>query len=371
MGVMRASGYEGGSTVGLWQADGVRRAIGAWAAAVLLTGLGSGCAKPDVSDLEAYEVVPMGKAMPAPSEEERGKRVFEVAVVDRPSEGLDEARLHKSRTQVRHGVEKIAASHGAAVIEPSGPEDEALRTDQAVSPFADLEVETIRTGDYTLSARFSNYHHAAKWTKPAKLPWQTAEEAAKKPGTCTHTAEVAFDVAVVETTWEPVVRRTYLLNHRATQESKDLDPACTISRVTIESLFETAIDEALACLDIPLGSRISPRGHVLAHRKAKDGETHIFQVSLGTEQGVDPEEPLEFRRVELSKGPLGEEIRTETVIATGIATHQITAQDTWVAVALDDVKKEILEGDVVKRVFAKGLLGDLTGPDCKKILAER
>lgn len=336
-----------------------------------LAAFGSGCAKPDVSDLAAYEIVPMGKTVPQPSEEERSKRVFEVAVVDRPSEGLDEERLRKPRTQVRHGLEKIAASHGAAVIEPSEPGDEALRTDLSTSPFPGLEVETIRAGDYSISARFSNHHHAAKWTKPAKLPWQSDEEVAKKPGTCTHTAEIAFDVVVAEKAWEDVVRRTYLLNHRASQENKDLDQACTISPVTVDTLFETAIEEALACLEIPLGSRISPRGHVLAHRKAKEGETHIYQVSLGTEQGVDPEEPLEIRRVEYSRDADGAEVRTETVIATGIATHQITAQDTWVAIALDDVKKEILEGDVVKRVFSRGLLNDLTGPDCKKIVAER
>ena len=58
----------------------------------------------------------------------------------------------------------------------------------------------------------------------------------------------------------------------------------------------------LAALELPLGTRVSPRGHVLAHRKAKDGESHIYQVSLGIEQGVDPEEPIEFRRVSAGTG---------------------------------------------------------------------
>jgi hypothetical protein len=86
---------------------------------------------------------------------------------------------------------------------------------------------------------------------------------------------------------------------------------------------------------------------------------------------VDATEPVEFRRIDVSEGPVGEEVRSERVIGKGVATDQITADDTWVAVNLDDVETEILEGDVVRRVFSQGLINDLTGPNCKLILVER
>lgn len=344
----------------------------AWPGAWIALGLAAAaCTTPPASDLDAYQVVPMNRADPFPTEEERAKQVFEVAVVERPSEGLDEALLREPRAQVRVGLEKIAASFGAAVIDRSRPGFDAAGTDRPRSEFEGVDAEVVPSGDYAISSRFTTLRHAAVWTPPTKLPWQSDEDVAKKPGTCTHTAEVTLDVELVRKGWEDVVERTYLLNHKAVQENKDLDRACTIAPVTVDTLFETAIAEALSCLEIPLGTRISPRGWVLAHRKSKEGESHIYEVSLGLEHGVDPEEPLEFRRVELFDRSDGTQLRRERVIATGVATTQITPRTTWVAVNPDDVETEILEGDLVKRYFQKGLLTNLTGPDCKKILAER
>lgn len=333
--------------------------------------VGSGCAKPAVSDLDAYQVLPMDRVVPYPSEDELTKRVLEVAVVDRPSEGLDEQGLLASRAQLRTGLEKIVAFHGAAVVERSPAGFEGLRSDRPGMDFQGLEPELVTGGDHAVSARFTTHRHQAVHSKPRKLPWQKEEDVAGKPGTCTHTAEVAFDVQLVEKTWEDTLQRTYLLTHQAKQENKDLDAACTISPVNVATLFETAIAEALGCLELPLGTRVSPRGHVLAHRKAREGEAHIYQVSLGAEQGVDAGEPIEIRRVDRSQAADGVEVRTERVIATGVATDQITAQDSWIAVNLDDVKTPILEGDVVRRHFQKDLIENLTGPNCKKILVER
>jgi len=330
-----------------------------------------GCAKPVVSDLDAYPVVAMNRAEPYPSDEVLAKRVFEVAVVDRPSPGLEEEALRKVRSQVRVGLEKIAASHGAAVIERSQPGFEGVRVDSPDAGFEGVEAETIRSGDYAISTRFTTYSHQAVWNKPIKWPGQSEEDLAKKPGTCIHTASVAFDVLVLDKGWEDRVERTYVLTHSAKQENKDLDKSCTIAPVSVDALFETAIAEALECLDLPLGTRVSPRGHVLAHRKSKDGETHIYQISLGADQGVDAKEPVEFRRIDVIPGSGGAESRSERVIGKGVATDQITAQDTWVAADPADFDTELLEGDVVRRVFSQGLINDLKGPGCKRILSER
>ncbi len=350
-----------------------RRAACAWGL-VLASAMGvglAGCAKPRVSDLDAYQVIPMNRVVPFPTDVELEKRVFEVAVIDRPSEKLDEQVLRKPRVQVRTGLEKIAASHGAAVIDRSKPGFDAVRTDRPRSEFHGVDTEVVPSGDFAISARFTTYQHQAVWSKPTKLPWQSEAELAKKPGTCAHTASVAFDVQLVQKGWEDVVRHTFLLTHSAKQENKDLDQACTIAPVSLDTLFETAIDEALSCLDLPLGTRVSPRGHVIAHRKAKEGEGHIYQISLGAEQGVDATEPVEIRRVDLSQDADGNEIRNERVIVTGVATDQIAAQDSWLAVNPDDVTTEILAGDVARRVFSKGLINNLSGPNCKQILVER
>lgn len=352
---------------------GGERIASGWA---VLAGAGlclaiSGCAKPVVSDLDAYQVVPLDRVVPYPSEAELVKRVFEAVVIDRPSENLDEQALRKPRAQVRVALEKIAASYGAAVVDRSPPGFDGVRTNQERSEFPGIDAEVVSSGDYVISARFTNYHHQATWSKPVKLPWQSEEDLAKKPGTCLHVAAVAFDVQVVEKDWDEAVRRTYLLTHQAKQENKDLDQACTIAPVNVDTLFETAIAEAMGCLELPLGNQVSPRGHVLAHRKAREGESEIYQVSLGADQGVDAGEPLEIRRVELSQSADGVENRDDRVIATGVATDLISGEDSWIGVNPDDVKSAILEGDVVRRHFQKDLISNLTGPNCKLILVER
>jgi hypothetical protein len=337
-----------------------------------MLGLGLwSCAKPVVSDLDAYQVVPMGRAVPFPSEQELDKRVFEVVVVDRPADGIDEQVLRKARSQVRVGLEKIAASYGAAVGDRSTPGFDGVRTDRPDPQFEGVDVAVVSSRDYSISTRFTTFRHAAVWSKPTKLPWQSEADLAKKPGTCTHTAEVAFDVALFEKGWEDTLSHSYLLTHKAIQQNKDLDQACTIAPVNVDTLFETAIAEALGCIELPLGNRVSPRGHVLAHRQAREGVSHIYQVSLGADQGIDSGELVEIRRVEISQAADGAELRDERVIATGAATDQISAQDSWIAVAVDDVKTPILEGDVVRRYFQKDLISKLSGPNCKLILVER
>lgn len=337
-----------------------------------LIGLGlSSCAKPVVSDLDAYQVVPMDRAVPFPSDEELALRVFEVVVVDRPAEGIDEQVLRKARSQVRVGLEKIAASYGAAVGDRSTPGFEGVRSDRPDPRFEGVDVTAVSSRDYSISTRFTTFRHAAVWSKPTKLPWQSEADLAKKPGSCTHTAEVAFDVAIFEKGWEDKLAHTYLLTHKAKQENNDLDQACTIAPVTVDTLFETAIAEALGCIELPLGNRVAPRGHVLAHRQSRDGVSQIYQVSLGADQGVDSGEPLEIRRVEITKAADDSEIRSERVIAKGAATDQISAQDSWIAVNADDVKSPIREGDVVRRYFQRDLIANLSGPNCKLILSER
>lgn len=373
IGMQHSIGREDSGRLGGLAPRGAGKAIGrrvlGWVAVATL--LATGCAKPKVSDLDAYQVVPMDRVLPYPTDEELEKRVLEVVVVDRPADGLDEASLLASRAQLRMGLEKIVAFYGAAVVARSQPGFEGVRTDRPGISFDGIEPELVTGGDHAVSARFTTHSHRAVYSKPTKMPWQSEADVAEKPGTCTHTAEVAFDVQLVEKTWEDLLQRSYLLTHRAEQENKDLDQACTIAPVTVATLFETAIAEALGCLELPLGTRISPRGHVLAHRKSREGESHIYRVSLGAEQGVDPGEPIEIRRVDRSQNADGREVRTERVIATGVATDLIDAQSSWIAVNPDDVKLQILEGDVVRRHFQKDLIENLTGPSCKNILTER
>jgi hypothetical protein len=120
----------------------------------------------------------------------------------------------------------------------------------------------------------------------------------------------------------------------------------------------------------PRYPRLAPRPRPRSSQGPGGRDAHLSGLPRRG-AGRRREEPIEIRRVERSQAADGVEVRTERVIATGVATDQITAQDSWVAVNLDDVKAPILEGDVVRRYFQKDLIENLTGPNCKKILVER
>ncbi|MEM9175163.1 MAG: hypothetical protein AAGC67_08000, partial [Myxococcota bacterium] len=109
----------------------------------------------------------------------------------------------------------------------------------------------------------------------------------------------------------------------------------------------------------------------VGHRKAPGADRHIYRITLGSGQGLEPGDEVEVRREQRSMSPTGEETREERVIAKGAVTDQVRAQQAWVAIDPSKASETILDGDVVRPIFSEGLLSSLTGPDCEEILTER
>ena len=313
----------------------------------------------------------MNRVVPYPTTEELTNRAFEIVIVDRPSPGLDDRTLDTARAQMRRGLEKISANAGAAVIDRSLQNLSALRTEGALSELNGRRNASVTGADYALATRFSTYRYSSTWTKPFKFLWQSEADVAGKPGTCLHRVEVQIDVQVIEVGTNDQIERTFALEHQVEQKYKDLDPACTIAPVTLSVLFETVLDDALACLDRPLSARLAPRGHISAHRKAPEAERHLYRVSLGSEQGILPGDTVEIRREQRSQTPTGEESRTERVLTLGRVSDQVMAEYSWVALDPSKVEGEILDGDVVRPREDESLLSSLSGPNCGSILEER
>jgi hypothetical protein len=331
----------------------------------------TGCATSHVSDLDAYEVIPMSRVVPYPSPEELRKRAFEIVIVDRPSVGIDEKTLEAPHAQVRRALERIAAQSGATIIDRSLQEPSWTPSEGILSGLEGLDADAVRGADYALADRFSTYGYSATWRKPFKFLWQSEEDVAGKPGTCDHRVEVGLDVQVIDIGKNDHVEKTFALEHSGEQSNEDLDPACTIAPVTLSVLYETALDQALSCLALPLGAMLAPRGHVTEHRKAPEAERHIYRISLGSDQGIEHEDTVEIRREQRSTTPDGQETRSERVIALGRVTDQVTANASWVAVDPAKATTEILAGDVVRPYESEGLLDSLSGPDCGAILEAR
>jgi hypothetical protein len=329
-----------------------------------------GCASMQVSDLDAYESIPMNRVVPYPDAKELRERAFEIIVVDRASPGIDDDLLLEPRRWSRRQLEGMAAEAGATLIDRSLQELRAIRTEGVLSEL-DGNSSVLSGADYALATRFSTYRYTASWTRPFKFLWQSTEKVADKPGSCLHRAEVEFDVQVIEIGSNDRVSKTYAFEHLAERKTRSLDPSCPLAPSAMSVLFETAMDEALSCLQLPIGRLLSPRGHVSAHRKAPEAERHLFRISLGSLQGIEIGDEVEIRREQHATLPGGEHSRSERVIATGFATNQVMTQEAWVEIDLSKGTEEILDGDVVRPVTREGLLSSLSGPNCQSILAER
>ena len=349
----------------------VRSSIAGAVVCLVLCASGFGCATGTVSNLDGYDVIPMNRVVPYPSQAEMRKRAYEIVVVDRPAVGIDESELEKPRAQVRRALEALAAEAGASVIDRSLAEIGEIQTEGVLGELEGREGEDITGADYALATRFSTYRYSAVWKKPFKFLWDSPEAMSSKPGTCVHRSEVEVDIQLIEIGSNDRVKKTFALEHSAEQQNKDLDSACKISPVTLSVLFETALDEALSCLNIPLGTLLAPHGHISEHRKEPGAERHIYRTSLGAAQGIQPKDKLEIRRVQLSMSPTGEETRSERVIALAEVTDQVMAQSSWIATDPSKATEGLLDGDIVRPVFSEGLLSSLSGPDCGTILKER
>jgi hypothetical protein len=348
--------------------------MGRGLARVLVAGLifGSiGCVSPGVLNLDAYQDIPMNRVVPYPTHDELTNRAFEIVIVDRPAAGIDDRTLETARAQIRRGLEKISTTAGASVIDRSLQDLGALRTEGALSELNGRRNESLTGADFALATRFSTYRYSSTWSKPFKFLWQSEEDVAGKPGTCRHRVEIQVEVQVIEVGTNDRIERTFALKHQVEQKNKDLDPACTIAPVTLSVLFETALDDALACLSRPLSARLAPRGHITAHRKAPEAERHLYRISLGSEQGILPGDAVEIRREQRSLSPNGDESRTERVLTLGRVSDQVMAQYSWAAIDPSKAEGEILDGDVVRPLEDESLLSSLSGPNCGSILEER
>lgn len=341
------------------------RGVSGLVAIVGSMALGQGCVSSRVSDLEAYQEVPMNQVVPYPSRDEMRKRAFDVVLVDRPGPGIDDATLRAARREVHRALERIATNAGALVID-GGREDAGSDGESSGEG---------RAADFALVTRIERIEYSSSWEKPFKFLWQSEADVAQKPGTCTHRVEIQLEIELVRQ-GDPTrgipdrTERTFELRHAVAQENKDLDPACSIAPVTLGVLLETALDEALSCLDLPLGKRLAPRGHVVAHRKAPEADRHIYRITLGSAQGIEPGNVVEIRREQRSISPEGVETRSERVLALGKVSDQVSAQSSWVAIDPEKATDEILKGDVVRPMRSESLLSSLSGPNCSAILVE-
>lgn len=325
---------------------------------LLVVALSSSCASPGVDVSDGFEAVPMNRVVPYPLPEELEERVAVIRIVDRPAPGFDPAALAAPRDRAWTAVAEIAQSVGASLV--TEEDGESGRWGAAAAD-----------PHYAVGLRFFRHRFDSIWKPPLRLPWQTEADLAGKRGTCRHTAAIGLEVDLESLHAPEGVERLFSLSHSTEQTTKDLDPSCTLAPVTRDLLIERAVEEALACLEIPLGAALAPRGHLVAHERAIDGGRNLYRATIGANQGMTRGRKVEIRRQQRATTPSGAILRSEQVLAVGEVSDRIEPDAAWIVVDPSRAQDQLLDGDLVRPVFSKGLLSSLTGPDCDAILLVR
>jgi hypothetical protein len=300
-----------------------------------LLGLAA-CTSTRVEDIGQYADVPMNKVYPYPSDDELAERTHSVSIEARTAEGVDPTRAQATQDLIRLRLEDILSIAGATLLNDDGSEF-----------VSDLPARRL-----DLVVRIDHEEYSVTWTDPTNWLFQSEEEMAQKPGTCTHRAAVEIVFSVVDPA-RPTARPKdrFTLRHTGETEVETLNQQCPYPDEAIQGLFDTVVDDALACVRVPLQNAFAPRGHILGQRSRPDDDIHLFETSLGSDQGAAEGVEVEVYRVQYSTGADDTRVAEEHRIATGRTTNRIQADTSWIRVDVADAHQPLLQGDVVQPVY--------------------
>ncbi|MCB9722685.1 MAG: hypothetical protein H6748_01405 [Spirochaetaceae bacterium] len=329
----------------------------------------------------------MERVEPYPTRAERQRREREVAVVARPGDAALESSVRgEIERGLRDRLERLAREAGADVRrDPGSGADETAAEDGASGPDPsrvdpEASPEASPPPDLVLSTRVVRGRHTASWKRPARRPWESEAEVARRPGTCTHAVTLALEVGLHE--WDGTLAATeaivsarppsrrWRLEHGSEQSYKDVDPACSLSSAALVAQLESTLDEALRCLERPLSPLLAPRGFVTAHRRAPDADRHLYRITLGSDHGLAPGDAIEIRRVERGSRADDASGPDERLLVVGEVTDLLKPGLAWIALDPERALAPIRAGDVARRARREGLLSSLVGPSCEEILTE-
>lgn len=304
----------------------------------------------------------MSRVVPYPPPEELAHRSYGVALVTGGVSAEASPKPGAADRKLRRKLRRIVEGAGATLAKPDAADAgaEPSPADRAATPI-----------DYRLRHTIETRQDPAVWEPPFKFLWETPEEVAERDGTCVHRVQIEAEIEVVDQKPPPRVRESYRLTHSGVKKIDGLDPACPLTEGERELLVEQVLEEALSCIRPPLEALLAPRGHVLAHRRSRETDQHLFLTSLGRAQGMEPADRVEIRREQHASTPTGEAWRSERVLTDGVLTDRVEDQESWVALDPSRVDGEILQGDLVRPLAEQSLLSSLSGPSCGQILETR
>ena len=341
--------------------------------AVTAFALGA-CASTQIGSSDEYERVSMNKVFPYPEEAETSQRQVSVVLSQSYTSELPRTVVGEAMAQAQTTLARFMTEAGAGIADSGIDAGDLFTKGVRSSPETGDEVPP-QGPSHALITSFSKYEYTREYAKPVNLFFKSEEEMAKKPGKCTHRVEFTLAMAVYEIppAGHPMeMVKSFTLADSGEDKIGDLDTSCPYSEGEKRVQFEEVLREALECMELPIRNAFAGSGYITEHRRQIDGNKNVFKTGLGSSRGAQKGLDVEVFRVLVSTAEDGSRSLQEIKIAEGVISNQIEADSSWILIDLEKVRQPILQGDLARIVYRKGLGSNLPGfgRSCSGVLSE-
>lgn len=300
----------------------------------------TGCASSKISDLNAYQKVPLQSVDPMPSKAALAgakSRVLVFALDDKKWPGAGEGVSDKVIKELNdtHNVVIVDRALAANLGQELQLAESKGRTGYKGQDVADFAI----TGKITEGGAGVKFTEASSWTDKEGKSHYT-------PAKCTTSGKVAFSLKVVQLPSLDVIKT---IDQEATASStEDSRGDCSrVSQGAANGIVDAAIANAVQKAHTELKNQFAPAGYVVERRVHE--KDNIFKTTLGATGGAKEGLPVVFVRTVSEQNALTGVASAEQVnIAEGVISDQIGAGFSFLIVSDKEKAEKVLMGDKVQ-----------------------
>lgn len=304
----------------------------------------SGCASSKISDLNAYQKVPLQPTPQMPSKAALSgnkSRVILLGLEDNKWQGAGEEVSDKA-------AKELDATNSVVIVDRSL----AASLGQEIQ-LAETKGRTGYTGqdvaDYAITGKITEVGAGVSYTEPSSYTDKDGHTQYVK-GTCTTAGKIAFSLKIVQLPSLNVIKTIDQGATASSVQDATWGGCGQISRGAANGIISEAISNAIRKARTDLKNQFAPSGYVVERRKK--GSDNIFKTTLGQTVGAKEGLPALVVRSVSNINELSNTSTTEEItVADGQISDQIGASYSYLIVSDQAKADKILLGDKVQVKF--------------------
>ena len=310
-----------------------------------------GCAGTTISNIDAFKPEPLEKASVMPSDESLSGGKSKVVVFEFDEGGNVVAQESHLGLSMAGNIEAvITEKQGTELVDRKAAEK--LQQEIALSEMnKGGSYEGPRIADYAISGSITNAGFNKRFNEATQSVNKKTGQVYRTAPSFRYTADFAGTLKVYELPSMKVVKTLSLKDNKSRTEETRSSSTYTERD---DELVRGAGADAVKAMRIELQNFFAKKGYILDKRAAEN--TRIFQVSLGTEDGVAQGDTCEVFTYKEFKNNITGKVQYEKVkLCEAKVTNLVANNTAWLAIPNEESLK-IRLGDEVKVRYSKNFM---------------